>query len=83
MQHSNGQSTCPNCHRPTSPESPVEITFSLLPAQISFLERLIDSIDAAELAESVRLVHDLALYHSDVPLEEAEKGRAVKCYFCK
>lgn len=35
---------------------------------------LVESQGCKELAHSLRMVHDLALYHSDVPFDAAEKS---------
>jgi len=35
---------------------------------------LVESQGCKELAHSLRMVHDLALYHSDVPFDTAEKS---------
>jgi hypothetical protein len=35
---------------------------------------LVECQGSKELAHSLKMVHDLALYHSDVPFEKAEKS---------
>ncbi|GGM82812.1 hypothetical protein GCM10010967_13140 [Dyadobacter beijingensis] len=35
---------------------------------------LVESQGCKELAHSLRMVHDLALYHSDIPFDTAEKS---------
>ena len=35
---------------------------------------LVESQGCKELAHSLRMIHDLALYHSDIPFDTAEKS---------
>jgi len=35
---------------------------------------LIDTQGCQELARSLRMIHDMALYHSDIPFEEPQKS---------
>ena len=46
---------------------------SLSPAQAEFLSRVMFH-GIHDLSASLKLVHDIALYHSDYPLEEVEKS---------
>jgi hypothetical protein len=45
---------------------------SLTPAEVALLEFIRDS-EAGYLAKTLRTVHDMALYHSEIPIEEKEK----------
>lgn len=46
---------------------------SLLPSQIEFLDFIMFH-GVSELSKSLKLIHDLALYHSDVPFDKVEKS---------
>ena len=45
----------------------------LSPAQVEFLSMVMFH-GVHDLSSSLKLVHDIALYHSDYPLEEVEKS---------
>ena len=66
MQTPNGQ----------SPENPSLNEDSVIMSEplIQSLRDLILSFDHREMAEALRLVHDITLYSSDITLEEKEKS---------
>lgn len=68
MLHSKGQNQCPHCQKGTTPKSQ-----QLTPAQVQLLE-FADSLDGPDLVKSLQLVHDMALYHSQYPIDEDEKS---------
>jgi hypothetical protein len=53
-----------NSKKPVSPKPTV--------AELQFLEAIRDH-DAKALAEALLSVHELALYHSDIPIDRKEK----------
>lgn len=52
----------------------------LTPSQSEFIEFVL-FYGVSELSKSLKAVHDLALYHSDIPVDVAEKHAlyGVKC----
>ena len=46
---------------------------SLSPAQVEFLSMVLFH-GVHDLSASLKLIHDIALYHSDYPFEEVEKS---------
>lgn len=46
---------------------------SLSPAQVEFLSMVMFH-GVHDLSASLKLIHDIALYHSDYPFEEVEKS---------
>ena len=76
MRTSNGQSVCLASNQAsTTVDTPhvSKIKMSLLPSQADFLD-LIMFEGVLELSKSLRLIHDLALYHSDVLFDDGEKS---------
>ena len=57
-----------------------KIKVLLTPSQSEFIDFVL-FYGASELSKSLRIVHDLALYHSDIPVDAAEKRAlfSVKC----
>ena len=45
----------------------------LLPAQAEFIDYIMFH-GVSEFSESLKLIHDLALYHTDVPFDQNEKA---------
>ncbi len=45
----------------------------LTPSQHEFIDFILFS-GVRELSSSLKMIHDLALYHSDIPVNDAEKG---------
>ena len=82
MRTSNGQSPC-NCKCKAS-ENQSKITEETIdsgdwtqPLLDSYRDELLKLIyfhGAKEMAKSLKLVHHIALYHSDFPLDEDEKS---------
>lgn len=75
MLHTNGQGVVINGHS-ISTTGDVRKTSkakrSISRTQAEFLSFIKDN-DAKRLSDSLNFVHDLALYHSDLPLDEEEK----------
>ena len=49
------------------------MSHQLTPAQVQLLE-FADALDGPDLVKSLQLVHDMALYHSQYPIDEDEKS---------
>ncbi len=76
MRNENGQNRCPCCNAAiTAKDAPVASKFSqqLSPAQMELLE-FADPLDGPDLVKSLQLLHDMALYHSQHPIDEVEKN---------
>ncbi len=76
MLHSNGQNVCPNCHSANTAvdtRNVSKINKSLLPSQVEFLDFVMFH-GVHELSESLKLIHNMALYHSDLPFDNVEKS---------
>lgn len=76
MLHSKGQSRCPKCNAilaTPDAQAASQILYRLSPAQLKLLEYL-DPLDGPDRVEALKLVHDIAVYHSHEPLEEMEKN---------
>jgi hypothetical protein len=85
MRTSNGQNACSDCkHNPANSRQAAKpaqkINKELLPSQADFIDLLM-SYDVEELSASFKLLHDLVIYHTDVPIEVKEKSALyfVKC----
>ena len=76
MQTSNGQSAGLNSHSVNTTVDTRNVSknveVSLTPSQAEFIDFVLFH-GVEELSRSLRMIHDLALYHSDVCFEEAEK----------
>lgn len=76
MQTPNGQNPCLDIF-PASATNDTrkvsKINKSLWPAQAEFLDFIMFN-GITELSKSLKLIHDLALYHSDIPIDEVEKS---------
>ncbi|MFT0715585.1 hypothetical protein [Flagellimonas lutimaris] len=71
MSTQDGQKSCPqgsNAHAQSVPK----ISQMLSPAQIQLLDYA-DALDGPDLVKSLKLLHNIAVYHSSEPLDEAEK----------
>ena len=76
MQTSNGLGVDSNKHsvNPTNDaRHALNVSTPLTQSQAEFWY-LVECQGYKELAQSLRMVHDLALYHSDVPFDKAEKS---------
>ena len=76
MLHSNGQSVPQNSSSENALVDARQVSGnakSLSPAQAEFLSRVMFH-GVHDLSTSLKLVHDIALYHSDYPFEEVEKS---------
>ena len=76
MQTQNGQNVCPKCKSVNIANDARNVSKTpklLTSAEIEFLE-FFNRIDSPCLIKSLQLIHDLAVYHSDVPFYEEEKG---------
>jgi hypothetical protein len=51
----------------------LEVGSPLTQSQADFLY-IVDCQGCRELSQSLRMIHDLALYHSDIPFEEPQKS---------
>lgn len=63
MSTQNGQNKCAHCN--------VVLT-QLTPAQTQLLD-FINPLDAPDLVHSLKHIHNIALYHSEGPLNDPEK----------
>ena len=76
MLSQNGQDVCSNGNSANTPVDALQVSGnskSLSPAQVEFL-RMVMFHGVHDLSASLKLVHDIALYHSDYPFEEVEKS---------
>ncbi|MCL6273298.1 hypothetical protein M3P19_04715 [Muricauda sp. 2012CJ35-5] len=73
MRNENGQ-RCPQCNAvlPATGAPNVPPIPQLTPAQIQLLD-FVNALDAPDMVRALKLIHDLALYHSDGPLDDPEK----------
>ena len=75
MRNTEGQVYCPHCKQGITEDkvqSTPKISKMLTPAQVQLLEYA-NYLDGPDLVASLQLVHDIAIYHSHEPLDEAEK----------
>jgi hypothetical protein len=76
MQALNGQSASSNAHSADTTGNArhaSNVGAPLTASQADFLY-LIECQGCRELSHSLKMIHDLALYHSDVPFDQAEKS---------
>ncbi|MCF2487612.1 hypothetical protein [Dyadobacter sp. CY347] len=76
MQTSNGQGVGSNVHSVNTTvdaRQASNVGNPLTTSQAEFLY-LIECHGSRELSQSLKMIHDLALYHSDVPFGVAEKS---------
>ena len=75
MRNTNGQDVCSNGNSANTPVDARHVSGnskSLSPAQVELLSMVMFH-GVHDLSASLKLVHDIALYHSDYPFEEVEK----------
>lgn len=71
MSTQDGQKSCPQGSSANAQSVP-KISQMLSPAQIQLLDYT-DALDGPDLVKSLKLLHNIAVYHSSEPLDEAEK----------
>ena len=71
MRNGEGQECCPQSSKADAQSTP-KISQMLTPAQIKLLE-FANYLDAPDMVESLKLLHDITIYHSSEPIDEAEK----------
>nr|WP_299382372.1 hypothetical protein [Allomuricauda sp.] len=75
MPNEQSHKRCPQCNADLTSGDTRHVSKNrelLTPAQTQLLD-FINALDAPDLVQSLKLVHDLALYHSDGPIEDPEK----------
>jgi len=72
MRNGEGQEkNCPHCSNPNA-QSATQPPQMLTPAQLELLDYA-DALDGPHLVKSLKLLHDIAVYHSTEPIDEEEK----------
>jgi len=76
MQTSDGRGVGANEHstNPTNDACHASNFSSTITSAEADILYLIDTQGSRELARSLRMIHDMALYHSDIPFEEPQKS---------
>ncbi len=74
MANQNEQNRCPYCNAAfaTAGTRYVPQISQLTPAQTQLLD-FANALDAPDLVKALKLIHDLALYHSDGLIDDPEK----------
>ena len=75
MQTPDGQNVCSKCKSVniTNDTRNVSRTSKLLTsAEVELLE-FVNCLDSPDLVNSLKLIHDFAIYHSSIPFDEEEK----------
>ncbi|MEO9513185.1 MAG: hypothetical protein ABJN84_03585 [Flavobacteriaceae bacterium] len=83
MSTQNGQNCCPHCKKGSPAEdatSTPKISQMLSPAQIKLLEYA-NHLDGPDRVKHLKLLHNVALYHSHSIIDEDEKNAlfSAKC----
>lgn len=71
MRNTEGQENCPQGSS-TNAQSVPKIPHMLSPGQVQLLDYA-DALDGPDLVKSLKLLHDIAVYHSTEPIDEEEK----------
>ncbi len=71
MLHSKGQESCPQGSSANAQSAP-KIPHMLSLGQVQLLDYA-DALDGPHLVKSLKLLHDIAVYHSTEPIDEEEK----------
>ena len=71
MRNTEGQENCPKGSSANAKSVP-KIPHMLSPAQVQLLDYA-DALDGPHLVKSLKLLHDIAVYHSTEPIDEEEK----------
>lgn len=71
MSTQEGQESCPQGSSANAQSVP-RIPQMLSPAQVRLLHYA-DALDGPHLVKSLKLLHDIAVYHSTEPIDEEEK----------
>tara|TARA_R110000764_G_scaffold240046_1_gene341791 strand:- start:72071 stop:72346 length:276 start_codon:yes stop_codon:yes gene_type:complete len=71
MRNGEGQENCPKGSSAEAQSAP-QISQMLTQAQLQLLDYA-DALDGPDLVKSLKLLHNIAVYHSSEPLDEAEK----------
>ena len=72
MSTQDGQKSCPHCSNPNA-QSATQPTQMLTPAQLELLDYA-DALDGPDVVKSLKLLHDVVIYHSYEPIDEEEKN---------
>ena len=75
MLHSKGQNQCLHCKAALTAEeaqSAPKISQMLTPAQVELIQ-FANYLDGPDLVNALKLLHDVVIYHSEIPLDEEEK----------
>lgn len=71
MRNTEGQENCPQGSSANAQSAP-KIPHMLSPGQVQLLDYA-DALDGPHLVKSLKLLHDIAVYHSTEPIDEEEK----------
>ena len=71
MSTQDGQESCPQGSSANA-QSVTKISQMLTPAQVQLLDYA-NYLDGPDLVRSLKLLHDIVVYHSNEPLDEDEK----------
>ena len=74
MSTQDGQKNCPHCQQGSTDAAPsaLKISRELSPSQVQLLEYA-DYLDGPNLVKSLKLLHDMVIYHTYDPIDEQEK----------
>ena len=73
MRNGEGQEkSCPHCSNPNA-QCATQPPQMLTPAQLELLDYA-DALDGPDVVKSLKLLHDVVIYHSYEPIDEEEKN---------